>query len=84
VRSHRIIVCRAIVVALFDVADATGTPEVVAHGIFAALRSLDACGVDLMLIEGISEAHEGECVAARGKRVAYGTFFFHALAQAWQ
>ncbi len=45
-------------------------PELVAQGIFKALRDLDMQGVDYILIEGISEHKEGLAVMNRIRKAA--------------
>lgn len=45
-------------------------PDVVAQGIFAALRELDSQKVDIIMIEGISEKNEGLAVMNRMRKAA--------------
>lgn len=45
-------------------------PLEVAQGLFAALRSFDDMGDDLILMEGISEANEGLAVMNRARKAA--------------
>ena len=52
--------------ALGDIAE----PEAVARGLFAALRDLDSAGVRVILVEGISDAHEGLAVMNRLRKAA--------------
>ena len=57
---------RGIDYVLGDVAD----PAAVAQGLFAALRDLDAAGVRAIVVEGISDAHEGLAVMNRLRKAA--------------
>jgi L-threonylcarbamoyladenylate synthase len=47
-----------------------GHSAAVAHGLFAALRALDAAGVQVLLVEGIDEGHAGLAVMNRLRKAA--------------
>jgi len=64
--AHSVAPPRGIDYVLGDVAD----PAAVAQGLFAALRDLDAAGVRAIVVEGISDAHEGLAVMNRLRKAA--------------
>lgn len=55
-----------------------GQPDAYAHGMYAALRSLDQVGADVMLVEALPDALPWHAVADRMRRAAHGSA--HVLA----